>query len=144
MHRLLIPLVTVLLACSSTEPTKVWQEQLNDARERWEQAGISSYTFRYTRHCFCPQVALQVTVHNNVITGIHDVAADTAYVAPFGAYSIPHLFAQVQDFIDRPVAELTVSYDSATGMPLTVAADPIANAIADENGFSLAEFAPTP
>jgi hypothetical protein len=42
------------------------------------------------------------------------------------------------------VSQLTASYDVVTGAPLSVAADPIANAIDDENGFTVSEFAANP
>jgi hypothetical protein len=137
-------LTTLLLACSSTKPSDVWQEELDAARERWEQAGPSSYTFRYTRHCFCPQLALRVTVHHDVVTAIQDLTVDTAYVAPFVDHSIPKWFDQVQDLIDLPAHQLTATYDALTGVPLSVAADPIANAVDDEGGFTVRDFAALP
>ena len=42
------------------------------------------------------------------------------------------------------MAQLTASYHASTGVPVSVAADPIANAIDDENGFTVAEFAALP
>jgi hypothetical protein len=135
----------LLLACTGpADSSDVWQEQLDDARERWEQSGPTSYAFRYTRQCFCPQLSLHVTVTNGVVTVIRDLAADTMFTSPVQDYAIPALFDQVQEFIDRPVSALTANYDVTTGVPLSVAADPIANAIDDENGFTVGEFAANP
>ena len=139
-----LPLLTVLLACGSTGPSTIWQQQLDEARERWEQNGSSSYAFHYTRQCFCPQLSLRVTVTGGAVTAIHDLTADTAFVTLDPSYTIPALFDKVQEFIDRPVAQLTASYHASTGVPVSVAADPIANAIDDENGFTIAEFAALP
>lgn len=144
MRRLVRPLIVLLLACSATQPSDDWQEQLDDARDRWEQRGPSSYAYRYTRHCFCPQLNLRVTVQDDVVTAIRDLTADTAYAAPYTDFTIPVLFDQVQEFIDQQVDALTVSYDPVIGIPLSVAADPIANAVDDEQGFTITEFALTP
>jgi hypothetical protein len=145
LRHLLMGIPLLLLACTGpADPSDVWQEQLDYARERWEQSGPASYAFRYTRQCFCPQLSLHVTVTNGVVTAIRDLTADTMFTAPVHGYTIPALFDQVQEFIDRPVSQLTASYDVVTGAPLSVAADPIANAIDDENGFTVSEFAANP
>ncbi len=134
--------MTLLLACGSTGPSGAWQDELEAARDRWASKGPANYTFRYTRHCFCPQLVLRVTVVDGQVSAIEDLEADTVYVAPLPDYSIPGLFHRVQDFIDLPVHTLSATYDPLNGMPLSVAADPIANAVDDENGFSVTEFAP--
>jgi hypothetical protein len=134
----------LLLACGSTGPSKIWQQQLDEARERWEQNGSPSYVFHYRRQCFCPELALRVTVASGAVTTIHDLTADTAFATIDQGYTIPALLDRVQEFIDRPVAALTVTYHASTGVPLTVAADPIANAVDDENGFTVTEFVANP
>lgn len=144
MRPIFLILPTMVLACGSTGPSRIWQQQLDESRLRWERNGSPSYTFHYTRHCFCPQLDLRVTVTAGAVTAIHDLVGDTAFVTLDPAYAIPALFDRIQDFIDRPVAQLTVTYEASRGIPLSVAADPIANAVDDENGFTIAEFAALP
>lgn len=140
---ILMPL-TLLLACGSTDPSDIWQAELDEARSRWGTAGLTGYSFHYTRNCFCPQLSIRVTVQGGQVTAIRDLIADTAYTSPLPDYTIPKLFDQIQDFIDRPVDRLTAGYDPVTGVPLSIAADPIRNAIDDENGFSVGEFESVP
>jgi hypothetical protein len=144
MPRLPLLCLPLLLACGATRPNDIWQDRLDDAVARWEQQGPASYQFRFTRHCFCPQLSLHVTVTSGVVSAIRDVVADTAYVAPLPDYTIPALFDQVQDLIDLPAHQLTATYDALTGVPLSVAADPIANAVDDEGGFTVRDFAALP
>jgi hypothetical protein len=144
MSRTLLVLFGLLAACGPTQPGEIWQDQLDLARTHWEQVGPLNYQFRYTRHCFCPQLVLDVTVQSGAVTAIHDVVADTAYTAPLPDYSMPAVFERIQEMINQPVHQLSATYHSVNGVPLGVAADPIRDAIDDEHGFTIGAFVALP
>jgi hypothetical protein len=136
----------LLLGCSGSPvgSSGGWFAQLAEARDRWEDSGITQYQYTYFESCFCLPKVLQVTVVGGAITAIHDVEGDTAYVAPFPNLTVEGLFAEIEERLTREPATFDARYDASVGVPLQASFDPIANAVDDEWGFSVVEFTGAP
>ncbi len=101
----------------------------------WQASGITRYAFTFTPSCFCPLVS-HVVVGDGPSVRIDGVAVDGNTAPPVGApVGVDGLFAIVHRAIlgDRA----TITYDPATGVPLAMDSDPIANAVDDEMSFTL-------
>ncbi|TGD72322.1 hypothetical protein E4634_15265 [Mangrovimicrobium sediminis] len=126
---LLPPLLAfTLLGCDDSNNNNVSAEQkaLNQAEKLWSEAAVDSYTYIYSRLCFCPpEEDLVVTVTEGQVT--------SAFYTPSGTYltelslfdlnTIEDFFALVQQAIDEPVASLEVVYNPDLGYPVTIAID---------------------
>ena len=103
----------------------------------WQGAGISRYAFRYAASCFCPAVSSFV-VRDGAEIRIDGVAVGGT-APPVGApIGVEGLFAIVRRAIHGDQA--TIGYDHATGVPLAMESDPIANAIDDELSFQVTDW----
>lgn len=111
------------------------QPALDAAKARWAQQGLQDYRFAVQRSCFCPST---YTRRYRI-----DVVGGKAFDAPRWVDDIdtvPKLFAVVQRQIDGD-GELSVTYDDATGMPTSIGADPIPEAVDDEFGITAGALA---
>lgn len=144
MRHLRLTLLFLLFACGPTDPSDVWQADLDEARSRWSTAGLADYSFHYTRSCFCPPFVVEVEVRDGRVISVRDIAADSLFSVPLPDLSIPHLFVELQEFIDRRPHELTATYDSVTGAPLQFSVDPIEHAVDVGYGVTTSAFRPLP
>ena len=143
--RNLVAGLILLAACSSpAEPSNVWQQPLDDARDRWAKHGPANYVYQYSRQCFCIPFAVEVEVRDGRVASVRDMAADTLFALPLPDLTIPHLFTEIQEFIDRGPHELTVTYGSVTAAPVQFAADPIEAAVDEEYGVTTSAFRALP
>jgi len=141
MHRACAAILLVT-ACAGSPvgPSLEWGRALQVASDRWAAAAITDYTYTYSRGCFCPPLALRVTVREGAVIAIHDLVADTAHVAPFADWTVEALHARIAEGLVQLPAAFSAEYDPATGVPRSASFDPIANAVDDEWGFSVTGF----
>lgn len=147
-HRL--PLLVLLTGCASspTGPGNAWQDELDAARARWEAAGPVNYDYHYRFVCgeCLPAMGHErlVEVRNGVVTAVRDLVADTLVTFDVPGYAIPRQFDRIQGYIDARAAMLEVEYHAVLGSPVSVAVDPIAEAVDDEHGFLIWDLEPSP
>jgi Family of unknown function (DUF6174) len=102
---------------------------------RWRASGITRYAFTYTPSCFCPLVP-HLVIGDGPSIRIDGVPVDGNASPPIGApVGVDGLFAIVHRAIlgDRA----TITYDEATGVPIAMDSDPIADAVDDELSFQV-------
>ena len=140
--------VVLLLACGSTGPSEVWQEQLDAARQRWAANGPSEYEYTYAMTCYCPPESLRpvlVRVRDGVVIALYYGNFPGGELPSYeGEWTIPDQFARIQRYIDAGAKTLEVEYHPVTGVPISVSVDPIPNAIDDEHGFTISSFGDIP
>ncbi len=141
--------LTLLLACSSTEPSDVWQDELNAARQRWTANGLSEYEYTYQFQCgFCPTEALRpmfVRVRDGeVIALYYQTFPSSEPPTRDGDWTIPEQFDRIQRYIDGGAKRLVVEYHAVNGVPVSVSVDPVPDAVDDEHGFTITAFGGIP
>ncbi len=122
-------------------------DTLNEARTVWASSGISNYRYTITRQCFCMEEYIgpfTVQVQSGVSTATR--TSDGSEVDPIILELLPlsaeELFAFAEERQEQ--ASFRVTYDQATGLPLSVWSDPIPEAADDELGIEVRDFAATP
>ena len=114
--------------------------ELDDARARWQTAGLASYEYGYHKYCEChrdspPETV--VTVRDGSVVGVRHRPAGSDTEVPaadknFEYYwTVDGLFRLIASAQERGV-EVRASYDDALGYPREVYIDYDANFIGDE------------
>ena len=120
---------------------------LVEARAAWVRSGAANYDFVISRQCFCMLEYVgpfTVRVRNGVSTVTYSsngsaVDSEALRQLPVNAEG---LFAFVEERQEQ--ASFRVTYDQATGLPLSVWSDPIPEAADDELGIEVRDFTATP
>ncbi len=121
--------VIAMLLCPATGAAA--DQQLNENRERWSGAGISSYSYGYRKFCECnPETPpeTQVTVNSGVVTDVRhrphgadfDVLAEEKNFDLY--YTVEELFGLVSSGYARG-ATVRVSYHETLGYPVQIFID---------------------
>ena len=159
--RLSLALLTlVLAACAS--PTTTPQpfpsatpsgtpsgeiDALDEARAVWATSGIGDYDFTITRQCFCLETWIgpfAVRVRDGVSTVTR--LSDGSEVEPMILEQLPLSAEELFQFAEerQEQASFRVTYDQATGLPLSIWSDPIPEAADDELGVLVSGFTAVP
>jgi hypothetical protein len=159
--RLSLALLTlVLAACAS--PTTTPQpspsatpsgtpsgeiDALDEARAVWAASGIGDYDFTITRQCFCLETwvgpfAVRVRDGVSTVTRLSDGSEVEPMILEQLPLSAEELFAFAEERQEQ--ASFRVTYDQATGLPLSIWSDPIPEAADDELGVEVSGFIATP
>jgi hypothetical protein len=159
--RLSLALLTlVLAACAS--PTTTPQpspsatpsgtpsgeiDALDEARAVWAASGIGDYDFTITRQCFCLETwvgpfAVRVRDGVSTVTRLSDGSEVEPMILEQLPLSAEELFLFAEERQDQ--ASFRITYDQATGLPLSIWSDPIPEAADDELGIEVSGFIATP
>lgn len=103
------------------------QADLDEARERWEAAGLSGYTLTYQPTCFCPQARWTVIVEDGEVAD-SSVEGDAMQGPPM---TVADMFDAIQQAIDDGVATVSAEYDADLGHPVSYYVD-VDQMMADE------------
>ncbi len=122
-------------------------DTLDEARAVWATSGISNYRYTISRQCFCMEEYIgpfTVQVQNGLPTATR--LSDGSEVAPIILELLPLSAEELFAFVEERQAQASfrVTYDQATGLPLSVWSDPIPQAADDELGIEVRDFAATP
>ncbi len=122
-------------------------DSLVEARTVWASSGISNYRYTITRQCFCMETyigpfAVQVQNGVSIATRLSDGSEVDPIILELLPLSAEELFAFAEERQEQ--ASFRVTYDQATGLPLSVWSDPIPQAADDELGIEVRDFAATP
>ena len=137
-----LALLAALSGCgggqSGTTPTAT---DLDSARQRWTQLGLTSYSYTMTQGCFClPEGPLLITVQGGMVVSAIDTGALGGQ--PVSAQRLAQLLT-IDGFLDlvgraqRDAASVTVSFDPAQGFPVTLYIDWIAQVADDEVSYRI-------
>ena len=158
----LIVLASILVATACTSPTTTPQpspsatpsgtpsgeiDALDEARAVWAASGIGDYDFTIIRQCFCLETwvgPFAVRVRDGVSTVIR--LSDGSEVEPMILEQLPLSAEELFQFAEerQEQASFRVTYDQATGLPLSIWSDPIPEAADDELGIEVSGFIATP
>ena len=116
-----------------------WREAYDDARALWTDAGLTDYRYVVRQLCFCGfgGQAIEVVVREGqVVSGtiVETGEAIDHNQWPYAVPSIDGLFDRIDEILDNDPHEFSASYDVEFGYPVSVASDPIENAIDEEWG----------
>ena len=122
-------------------------DSLETARATWAASDINDYDFTITRQCFCVETwigpfAVQVRDGVSVVTR----AIDGSKVEPMILEQLPLSAEELFQFAEerQGQASFRITYDQATGLPLSIWSDPIPGAADDELGIEVRDFAAAP
>ena len=122
-------------------------DTLDEARAAWASSGINNYDFTITRKCFCTEEyagPFTVRVRDGVSTVTR--SSDGSKVDPLVLNLLPLSAEELFQFAEerQEQASFRVTYDQATGLPLSVWSDPIPQAADEELGIEVRDFTVTP
>lgn len=126
-----------------------WRQQLEDARARWNAAGLADYDYTVRQLCFCihggarVRVAVrdgEVVAGTLVDTGEAIELQDLPHVAP----SVDDLFDRIDRIVAEGPHEFSATYHPQIGHPVFVSADPIENAVDEEWGVEVTDLEAAP
>ena len=122
-------------------------DTLDEARAVWATSGISNYRYTITRQCFCMETYIgpfTVAVRDGVSTVTR--TSDGSEVDPIILELLPLSAEELFTFVEerQEQASFRVTYDQATGLPLSVWSDPIPEAADDELGVEVSGFTAAP
>jgi hypothetical protein len=122
--------------------------ELDKNEKLWKAQNITSYDFRLSRNCFCPEDwrgPVDIQVRNGTVTSVTYVSnGQTATSEKFGDVdTIDELFTIIRNAyegkfpFDQKAETVTVTYHAESGYPLTVYID-VSQLMADEEqGFTV-------
>jgi hypothetical protein len=133
MKRLgLLALIGALAASGCSRPSRE-QSDLEAARERWEKAAISTYSYDIVLRCFCPTLDATVQVVDGVVVSSVPASRNSHFPR-----TVDELFADLErELASEDRGAYTIEFDPELGYPRRVSADPIELAIDDEYGYEI-------
>jgi hypothetical protein len=107
---------------------------LAEARQRWEEAALESFTYTLERRCFCIPLTMEIEVVDGEIvrTAVIEGEEGDSLVL-----SIDELFEVVADALDEHPARLSVEYDPVLGYPREIWVDLEENIADEEYGYGV-------
>ena len=122
-------------------------DSLDAARAAWAASGISNYDFIITRQCFCLETwigpfAVRVRDGVSTVTRLSDGSEVEPMILEQLPLSAEELFAFAEE--RQGQASFRITYDQATGLPLSIWSDPIPEAADDELGVEVRDFTAAP
>ena len=138
---LIVVFAAVVSACSHAE------NDLAEARERWERHGQGNYQFIWKQSCYCLVEAVQpiyITVQANEIASAVYVS-DQQPVSDSvrsGLLTIDGLFDEIEEAIGQDPDHLDVDYDAELGYPRSISIDYRSRIADDEYDYLVKDFAP--
>ena len=158
----LIALTSILVVTACTSPTTTPQpspsatpsgtpigeiNSLENARAAWAASDIGDYDFTITRQCFCLETwvgpfAVRVRDGVSTVTRLSDGSEVEPMILEQLPISAEELFAFAEERQEQ--ASFRITYDQATGLPLSIWSDPIPEAADDELGVEVSGFIATP
>lgn len=112
-----------LLGCAADPTSPIWASlTLGAAKERWQKAGLTNYSFTSSVTCFCRDeyvVPMRVTVRHGQVTDVVDIRTGASRPLTY-RQPVDSIFGLVRVEIRERPERLTVSYDRTLGFPRTL------------------------
>ena len=153
MRWIAIALLTLTLAACANPTTTPSAtpvgaiDTLDEARAAWASSGINNYDFTISRQCFCTEEYIgpfAVRVRDGVSTVTR--SSDGSAVDPDVLKQLPVSAEELFQFAEERQAQASfrITFDQATGLPLSIWSDPIPEAADDELGVLVSGFTAAP
>jgi hypothetical protein len=148
MKKLFLLIIAIMLAaCSAMQP----KSEVDRAREKWDAAKISHYSFNLFIGCFCvytQDMPLIIEVKNGEVvsmkyqSGKEIESGNLDYFQRFA--TIEKIFDELKKDQGGEADKVTVEYDETYGFPKQVSIDFIEQAADDELGLTVSDFEKLP
>jgi hypothetical protein len=142
-----LSVVAALAGCDILSPDAASRVRLDDARARWEGAGIQSYEYRYRRQMaeglLSWQRPFRVRVVDGAVVAVVDAESEEAPPEGFSAPTVPELFDIVDDALDR-ADSIAVEYHPQYGYPTSISIDYSFQVADDEFWITAEALTPLP
>jgi hypothetical protein len=117
------------------------RQEVQEQRAKWQEHGITTYSYRFSRYCYCPQDYVgpfRVFVVENKVDSIFSYVDSMEVRDTLDEFTtIDGLFDLLESEIDRKPADIWVQFDDDYHFPSRVRIDNIQAAIDDETGFNV-------
>lgn len=117
-------------------------EDLDEARERWDDAGIDDYEMTYEHVCFCPDVEITVTVEDGEVVDSQVTSTSTSDIDT-DARTVDDFFDAIERALDGDAAAVSADYDDETGQVLEYFIDFDEEMSDEEFGIEVQVLTPT-
>ena len=122
-------------------------DTLDEARAAWASSGAANYDFVISRQCFCVVGYVgpfTVRVRSGASTVTY--SSDGSAVDPDVLRQLPVNAEELFQFAEERQAQASfrITFDQATGLPLSIWSDPIPEAADDELGVLVSGFTAAP
>ena len=153
MKKLLVLLMTlVLAACTAMGSAMGNDSELDQNREKWQDASISHYRYNLFISCFCifvEDMPLIIEVQDGQVVSMEFQSGkeiDPALKADlFDKYAtIDRIFAELDADLNGAADVVTAKYDETYGFPTEVTIDFVQEATDDELYLTLSDFEALP
>ena len=157
---LLLVLVILLSGCATIANAGVPKSEVEQAREKWQNANITHYRFKLFLGCFCvfsQDMPLNIEVKDGQVVSMKYQSGkevDANLVEYFQRFAtIDKLLDEIEngfevnenvDTAGDKADEIKVTYDETYGFPSQVNIDFIKNAIDDELSLQITDFEKLP
>jgi hypothetical protein len=143
--------MTLVLAACSVINTSGNQSEIEQNKEKWQDAGISHYRYHLFVSCFCvfnEDMPLIVEVQDGQVVSMEYQSGneiDATNRELFEKYAtIDRIFAEIEAGLNGAADKVTVEYDPTYGFPTKADIDFVEEAIDDELYLTLSNFEELP
>lgn len=141
---LFILLAVILTACATIGQAS---SEIDQAREKWQDADLSHYRYNLTLSCFCAfneNMPLVIEVQDGEVISMeyqNGNEIEDFNLELFQKYdTIDDVFAELEKALNGEADKVTVTYDETYGYPTQIDLDFIENAIDDELYITISDF----
>lgn len=142
-----IAMALVLTACSAIAGASGSQSEIEQNKEKWQDADISHYSYELTLSCFCAfnaDMPLIIEVQDGEVVSMEFQSGkeiDPNLLELFNKYStIDRIFAELEADLNGAADKVTVEYDPTYGFPTKADIDFVEEAIDDELYLTVSNF----
>ncbi len=152
MKNLILVVMTLILAgCAAMGNALGTQSEIEQNKEKWQDAGISHYRFHLFVGCFCvftQDMPLLIEVQDGKVVSMEYQSGkeiDPSLMDLFNKYAtIDRIFAEVEAGLNGAADNVVVKYDPKYGFPTEVTIDFEQQAADDEVYLTLSNFEALP
>ena len=131
------------------------QQTLLENQQKWQQSGLTNYTFTVQKTCFCPlsdSLPIQFNIKDSVVVDSNYDCSELQFIRPEPLcdekpdsrlnQTVESLFQIIQNGIDSNADQITVEYNPTYGFPSSINIDFIELAADDEINYQISNFKP--
>jgi hypothetical protein len=151
MKKFLLVLMALVLTACSVAGAAGNQSEIEQNKEKWQDANISHYRYNLYISCFCvfvENMPLVIEVQDGAVISMefqNGNEIDPSLLELFDKYAtIDRLFAEIEADLNGAADKVTVEYDPTYGFPTEVTIDFVEEATDDELYLSLSDFEELP
>ena len=151
MKKLILIVMTLILAACASANALGNQSEIEQNREKWQNAGISHYRYHLAISCFCvftQDMPLIIEVQDGKVVSMEFQSGnkiDPSLTELFDKYAtIDRTFTELEAGLNGAADEVTVKYDPTYGFPTEAKIDVEKQATDDELYLTVSNFEKLP